>query len=86
MARIVMYMAENGSFTVTLCGAQGCGNHYAYISIGDICGLWKSLRDHYIIPVVTIFVYQRIGLMSIIRNSGKEHQILQKITFIKFTY
>ena len=59
MARIVMYMAENGSLTVTLCGAQGCGNHIAYISIGDIWGQWKSLRDHYIIPVVTIFVYQK---------------------------
>ena len=81
MARIVMYMAENGSFTVTLCGAQGCGNHYAYISIGDICGLWKSLRDHYIIPVGTIFVYHWIVLMLIIRNSGKEHQTSQKDNF-----
>ena len=50
MDRIVMYMAENRSLTMTLCGVQGYGNHNANISMGDILGLWKSLRDHYIIP------------------------------------
>ena len=45
-----IWLADNGSFTMTLCGVQGYGNHNANISMGDILGLWKSLRDHYVIP------------------------------------
>ena len=44
MAGIVMYMADNGSFTMALRGVQGYGNNNANISIGDILGLWKRLR------------------------------------------
>ena len=31
-------------------GVQGYGNHNTNISMGDILGLWKSLRDHNVIP------------------------------------
>ena len=86
MDRIVMYMAENRSLTITLCGVQGYGNHNANISMGDILGLWKSLRDHNVIPIVKIFVYHWVGLILMIRNLGKSTKFHKNVTFIKFTY